>query len=126
MSPALVPRFSIADLPNVFRRGMRDDGFIIIEPDGKTFPSFSLRHWHMESFLARKFDNVYVPLIHARRPQHGALSKLIHDIEIGAGLQLAVIAPIGSMQTILMNWLYEPHPEMICGGIEQVWRATRR
>jgi len=116
---------SFADFPNQFRRDLAASGFTIIEPNGETFPSFSLRHWFMDSFLARKGDKVYVPLVHARRPQHGAFSKLVHDIE-GAGLMMAVIAPLGPMETILANWLYEPKRELICGSVEDVWYSTRR
>lgn len=117
---------SFRDFPNQFRRDLAADGFEIIEADGKTFPSFSLRNWHMTSFVARKGNTVYIPLIHAREPRHGAFSKLVHDIEIGAGLQMAVIAPLGPMEAILGNWCYEPKRELICGSVEDVWHAAQR
>src|SRR6185312_1049379 len=93
---------SFADFPNSFRRDMAADGYEIIEPDGRMFQSFSLRNWFMESFLARKGETIYVPLVHARKPQHGSFSRLVCDIE-GGGLTLAVIAPLGPMTTILQN-----------------------
>jgi len=119
------PLKSFADFPNAFRRDMAAEGYSIIEPDGRVFQSFNLRNWFMDSFVARKGDKVYVPLVHARKPQHGAFSKLVHDIE-DAGLTMAVIAPLGPMETILANWLYEPKRELICGSIEDVWYATPR
>ena len=115
---------SFADFPNSFRRDMAADGYHIIEPDGRTFRSFNLRNWFMDSFLARKGDTIYVPLVHARKPQHGSFSKLIHDIE-AASLTVAVIAPLGSMTTILQNWCYESKREWICGSSEEVWRSAR-
>lgn len=119
----LIKQGSFADFPNQFRRDLAADGFSIIEPDGHAFPSFSLRNWFMDSFLARKGERVYVPLIHARKPQHGAFSKLVHDIEVNAGLEMAVIAPLGPMETILANWGYESKRQLICGSIEDVWFA---
>lgn len=114
-----------ANFPNQIRRDLADEGFTIIEPDGRTFRSFSLRHWFMDSFLARKGDTIYIPLIHARKPHHGAFSRLVHDIEVDAGLDIAVIAPLGPMETILANWGYESKREYICGGVEDVWRFPK-
>jgi hypothetical protein len=126
LNPDGLIKRGFADFPNQFRRDLADEGFQIIEPDGATFPSFSLHNWFMDSFLARKGERIYVPLVHARKPQHGAFSKLVHDIEVNAGLEMAVIAPLGSMVAILGNWLYEPRRELICGSVEDVWYAQPR
>lgn len=112
---------TFADFPNEFRRDLAGDGFEIIEADGKIFPSFSLHHWFMASFVAKKGNTVYIPLVHARKPQHGSFSKLLHDIR-AAGHDVAVITPLGPMEAILGNWGYEERRELICGSVESVWR----
>jgi hypothetical protein len=112
---------AFANFPNEFRRDLAADGYNIIEADGHTFRSFSLHHWFMASFLARKGDTIYIPLIHAREPRHGAFSKLLHDIH-ATKLKVAIIAPLGIMEIILANWGYEPKRELICSSVEDVWR----
>lgn len=114
-----------SNFPNEFRRDLELDGMTIIEPDGKTFASFSLKHWHMQSFLARRGDCIYVPLILARKPQHGALSRLLNEIE-GQSLRVAVIAPLGILTTILRNWGFTERREYVCGSIEDVWRGPKK
>ena len=109
-----------ANFPNVFRRELAEDGYLLIEPDGLMFKSFSARHWRLASFLARKDDVVYVPLIHARHRGRGAFRKLVEDIH-GEDLVVAVIAPLGDTQAILTHWGSQPQRRLICGTVTDVW-----
>jgi len=115
---------SFADIPNSFRRDLAASGFTIIEPGDGTFDSFSLKHWHLASFLARKQCEIYVPLIHARNPRHGALSRLLIEIR-QKDLSVAVVAPLGPLEAILGNWGFTPIRELICDSVEDVWRKPR-
>ena len=123
LSGAVIDRLtqSFADFPNSFRRDMEADGYTIIEPGDGTLESFSLKHWHMASFLARKGDDIFVPLIHARKPEHGALSRLCIEVH-EKGLKLAVIAPLGPLKAILGNWNFVKGRGLICGSVEDIWR----
>ena len=121
---ALKPPGQFADFPNAFRRDLVAANMTIIEPGDGTFESFNLKNWFMDSFLARKGDKLYVPLIHARHPRHGALGKLCAELW-GKGLTIAVIAPMGPLDAILGNWGFEPRRELIGGKtIEEVWYLT--
>jgi hypothetical protein len=108
------------NFPNDFRHELEADGFEIIEPDGKTFRSFSLNNWNMASFLARKSNTIYVALLHAKTPRRGSFKLLCREIT-AAKLEMVVITPLGPMKEILTRWGFKPRYTFICGDIQDVW-----
>jgi hypothetical protein len=93
--------------PRLAREGYRLAGWQVVEPGSPVGCSlgFQGRDWLPDSFLARKGAVVEAALLNAKRPGHGAFSRVRAVLE-NKGYRLRIVSPIGEFRAALQRQGY--------------------